>query len=112
MMRHPQYACALGMTLFAYDLWPAAPGAVRYSGRVTEIASRPAELVALDAVLGGIADHVDRPTVTSRARLRDVLAAYVDATGLDGLQLRIEPPHRRRDHRGRREPPARRRRRG
>jgi signal transduction histidine kinase len=57
---------------------------------VTQTASRPDELVLLDATLAGLAEHLDEPSAASRARVRDRLAAYAEAIGVDGLALRIE----------------------
>lgn len=57
---------------------------------MTQTASRPDDLVLLDATLAGLAEHLDRPAATSRAAVRDALAAYADGLGLDGLALRLE----------------------
>jgi len=57
---------------------------------VTQTASRPDELVLLDATLASLAEHLDRPSTASRAKVRDAVSAYAEAIGVDGLALRIE----------------------
>ncbi len=57
---------------------------------MTETASRPGELVAYDAALVALIDHLDRPTAGSRARVRESLAAYAEAIGVDGLAVRLD----------------------
>ncbi len=59
-------------------------------GVVTQAASRPDELVLLEEALASLGEHLERPSAASRSHVRDALAAYANAIGLDGLAVRID----------------------